>query len=50
MHMSSQRVVKIQQLKVRCLTIFNFLDNILSLVLFLEFVLLLVKSDGKQEL
>ena len=49
MHMSDQRVMKIRELKVNCLTIFNFLDNNLSFVLFLELVFILVKSDGRQE-
>ena len=46
--MSDQRVMKIRELKVNCLAIFNFLDNNLSFVLFLEFVFILVKSDGRQ--
>ena len=50
MHMSDQRVMKMLQLKVNCLEISNFLDHNLSLVLFLELVLILVKSDGIEEL
>ena len=50
MHMSDQRVIKIRELKVNCLAIFNFLDNNLSFALFLELVFILVKSDGRQEL
>ena len=46
--MSDQRVMKIRELKVNCLAIFNFLDNNLSFVLFLELVFILVKSDGRQ--
>ena len=48
--MSNQRVTKIRELKVSCLAILNFLDGNLSFVLFLELVLILVKSDGIQEL
>ena len=48
--MSDQGVMKIRQLKVNCLTIFNFLDNTLSLVFLLELVLILVKSDVREEL
>ena len=50
MHMSDQRVMKMRQLKINCLEIFNFLDDNLSLVLFLEPALILVKSDGIEEL
>ena len=50
MHMSDQRVMTMRQLKVNCLGIFNFLDDNLSLVLFLELVFILVKSDGIEEL
>ena len=48
MHMSDQRMMKIRELEVNCLAIFNFLDNNLSFVLFLELVFILVKSDGRQ--
>ena len=48
MHVSDQRVMKIRELKVNCLAIFNILDNNLSFVLFLELVFILVKSDGRQ--
>ena len=48
--MSDKRVMKIRQLKVNCFAIFNFLDNNLSLALFLELVLIFVKSDGRQKL
>ena len=49
MHMSNQRVTRSRELKVNCLAIFDFLDNNLGLVLLLELVLILVKSDGRQE-
>ena len=49
MHVSDQRVMKIRELKVNYLAIFNILDNNLSFVLFLEPVFILVKSDGRQE-
>ena len=41
---------RILKLKVNCLSIFNFLDNNLSFVLFLELVFIFVKSDSRQEL
>ena len=50
MPMCDKRVMKIRELKVNCLAIFNFLDNNLSFVLFLQLVFILVKSDGRQEL
>ena len=43
-------IMKIQELKLNCLTIFYFLDNNLRSVLFLELVFILAKSDGRQEL
>ena len=49
MHMSNQRVTRIRELKLNCLAIFDFLDNNMGLVLLLELVLILVKSDGRQE-
>ena len=42
--------MKIQELKLNCLTIFYFLDNNLRSVLFLEIAFILAKSDGRQEL
>ena len=47
--MSDQRVMKIWELKINCLAIFNYLDNNLSFVLFLELVFILVKSGDRQE-
>ena len=41
--MSDQRVMKIRQLKVNCLAIFNFLNNNQSIMLFFELALILVK-------
>ena len=48
--MSNQQVMKIWELKVNCLTIFDFLDNSLSFVVFLEFAFILAESGGRQEL
>ena len=48
--MPDQRVMKTLQLKVNFLPILNFLDNNLSPVLFLQPVLIFVKSDDTQEL
>ena len=41
--------MKIRELKVNCLAIFNFLDDNVSSVLFLELAFTLVKLDGRLE-